>query len=124
MNRNGIMLVLVLALLVACGGAFYYMWQDGSNNELDSGGNKAAVFKDPVDGAAAQFDLMNRAYTGKTLAKAIEKWSGGNNSADYVARIARETGLDPNAPLTADVLKSDRGLALAKAMAKWEAGRE
>lgn len=97
----------------------------GSTEAIDvAGGNKAAVFKDPVDGAAAQFDLMNRAYTGKTLSKAIEKWSGGNNSADYVARIARETGLDPNAPLTPEVLKSDRGLALAKAMAKWEAGRE
>ena len=35
--------------------------------EIIGGGHKIAVFDDPVKGAAAQFDLLNRGYAGMTL---------------------------------------------------------
>jgi hypothetical protein len=96
----------------------------GSTQAIDvAGGNKAAVFKTPEDGAAAQFDLLQRGYAGKTMADAIKKWSGGNNSAGYVDAVAKATGIRPDETITPELLRSPKGIALAKAMSSVEAGK-
>jgi hypothetical protein len=93
--------------------------------ETIGGGHKIAVFDDPVKGAAAQFDLLLRAYAGMPLGQAIAKWSGGNSSSAYASQIARQAGLSPDAVLTPEMLK-DPALAvpLARGMAGWEAGKQ
>lgn len=93
----------------------------GAQNLAD--GNKIATFPTPVHGAAAQFALLNKNYVGIPLAQAITKWSGGNSSPAYVASIAKDTGLTPGTIITPDLLQSDKGVQLAKAMAKVETGR-
>lgn len=87
------------------------------------GGNNAAQFPDPVSGAAAQFALLGKNYTGMPLSGAIAKWSGGNSSPAYAAFIAKQTGLSPDTVLTRELLSGPQGLALAKAQAQWEAGK-
>lgn len=93
----------------------------GSQNLAD--GNKIATFPTPVHGAAAQFALLNKNYVGIPLSQAITKWSGGNSSPAYVASIAKDTGLSPGTVITPDLLQGDKGVQLAKAMAKVETGR-
>lgn len=88
-----------------------------------SDGNNAAIFPDPVAGAAAQFALLSKKYAGMPLSAAISKWSGGNSSPQYVNFLTKNTGLSPDTVLTPDLLSSPQGLALAKAQAHWEAGR-
>lgn len=86
--------------------------------------NRIAQFPDAESGAAAQFDLLRRGYTGMTLADAIKKWSGGNHSQPYVAHIAKSTGLAPTTVLTPELLSdATKAVPFAKAMAQWEAGR-
>lgn len=90
----------------------------------DSQGNKIATFDDPVKGAAAQFQLLAKNYAGLPLNKAIARWSGGNSSSDYANSVAKAIGVDPNAPLTVNLLSNpDTAIPLAKAMAKYEAGK-
>ena len=86
-------------------------------------GNKIAVFPTPVHGAAAQFDLLDKRYGGMTLGDAITKWSGGNSSAGYATAVSRATGIGVGERITKDLLRSPRGIALARAMAAHEAGR-
>lgn len=89
------------------------------------GGNQIAIFSDPVNGAAAQIDLLSRNYAGLPLRDAIRKWSGGNSSDAYVANIAKRTGLSPDAVLTPEMLADPaRVIPLAKAMAAHEAGQD
>jgi hypothetical protein len=88
------------------------------------GGHKIANFPDPVSGAAAQFHLLGRAYAGLPLAQAIAKWSGGNNAGQYTAAVSRATGISPETVLTPELLQSPQGIALVRAMAKHETGRE
>jgi hypothetical protein len=87
------------------------------------GGNNAAVFDDPVNGAAAQFALWAKNYSGMPLSAAISKWSGGNSSPSYTAFLTKQTGLSPDTVLTPQLLASPQGLALAKAQAHWEVGK-
>lgn len=87
-------------------------------------GNKAAIFPDPVHGAAAQFALWSKKYAGMPLSSAIAKWSGNNSSPQYADFIRNNTGLDLSTPLTPEVLSGPQGLALAKAQSRWEAGRD
>lgn len=88
------------------------------------GGHKIAAFPDAVSGAAAQFDLLNRRYTGRSLADAITTWSGGNSSPAYIQRVAAETGIDPRTPLTPEMLANPAiAVPLARAMSGVEAGR-
>ncbi len=97
----------------------------GATGRIDlPGGNNAAVFDDPVNGAAAQFALWGKHYTDMPLSAAISKWSGGNSSPAYVSFIQKQTGLSPDTVLTRDVLAGPQGVALAKAQAHWEAGRD
>lgn len=95
-----------------------------SGSESLPGGNNAAIFDDPVNGAAAQFALLQKNYTGMPLSGAISKWSGGNSSPGYTAFIQKQTGLASDTVLTPDLLAGPQGVALAKAQAHWEAGRE
>lgn len=94
-----------------------------TGTEIIGGGHKIATFSDPVQGAAAQFDLLRRSYTGMPLFDAINKWSGGNSAGTYVQGIARDTGLSPSTVLTPELLASPQGVALARRMAQHEAGR-
>lgn len=95
-----------------------------TGSESLPGGNNAAIFDDPVNGAAAQFALWGKNYAGMPLSAAISKWSGGNSSPAYVDFIQKQTGLAPDTVLTRDVLTGPQGVALAKAQARWEAGRD
>lgn len=97
----------------------------GSTSSIDGlpGGNKIAVFADPVQGAAAQFALLNEKYAGLTIAAAIARWSGSNFAVDYAQSVAVAAALQSDSVITPDLLASPAGIDLAKAMAKWEAGR-
>jgi hypothetical protein len=88
----------------------------------DGQNNHAAVFPTKVQGAAAQFDLWT-SYTGMTFGAAIAKWSGGNSSPQYVAFLARRTGISPTDVITVRLLSGPKGLELMKAQAQWEAGK-
>lgn len=98
----------------------------GSTDSIDGlpGGNKIAVFKSPIQGAAAQFALLNENYAGMPINAAIEKWSGSNFAMDYAQSVAVSSGLQSDSILTSAFLASPAGIELAKAMAKWEAGKE
>jgi hypothetical protein len=91
--------------------------------EVIGGGHKIAVFDDPVRGAAAQFDLLDRGYAGMTLGQAIQKWSGGNSSPAYAAHISKATGIPLDSKLTPEMLRDPNvAVPFAKASADWEAG--
>jgi hypothetical protein len=88
-------------------------------------GNKIAIFDDPVNGAAAQFDLLSRKYTGKQLRDLIRMWSGGNSSGAYANQIAKTLpGVSMDTVVTKEML-SDPSFAIpfARTAAQWEAGR-
>jgi len=89
----------------------------------DAQRNKIAVFPTFVDGAAAQFDLWATNYTGMTLKAAIDKWSGHNSPASYVAYLEKATGISINTVVTRALLASDAGWKLLKAQSRWEAGK-
>lgn len=94
-----------------------------TGTEIIGGGHKIAVFDDPVKGAAAQFDLLSRAYAGMTLKDAIHKWSGGNSSDAYAQHISRATGIPLDGLLTRELLSDpNKAIPLAKTAADWEAG--
>src|SRR5690606_13153203 len=89
-----------------------------------STGHKIARFENPIQGAAAQFALLNSFYKDMTLKDALNKWSGGNNVDSYVSFVQQRTGLSPNTPITTELLQSPVGVALTKAMSAFETGRE
>jgi len=94
-----------------------------TGTEIIGGGHQIAVFDDPVKGAAAQFDLLNRAYAGMTLQDAIRKWSGGNSSGAYAQRISEATGIPLDGVLTPEILRNPQtAINLARTSADWEAG--
>jgi hypothetical protein len=96
----------------------------GHVNLKDGQGNKIAVFPTAVHGAAAQFDLLSRKYTGKTLRSAISTWSGGNSVGTYLKVLEREIGISANTKLTKEMIADPRiAIPLAKAMGVQEAGK-
>lgn len=95
-----------------------------THTEIIGGGHKIAVFPDAISGAAAQFDLLSRNYTGMTVGEAINKWSGGNDVSGYLSIIQRETGVKPTDMLTKELMANPRfAIPFAKAMALQERGR-
>lgn len=105
-------------------GARATKWGSTSYVTLDDGqGNKIAVFPTFVQGAAAQFDLWASNYTGMTLKAAIDKWSGHNSPASYVAFLEKNTGISINTKVTKALLASPAGWKLLKAQSRWEAGQ-
>jgi hypothetical protein len=94
-----------------------------TGTEIIGGGHQIAVFPDPVSGAAAQFDLLQRGYSNKSLRDALHKWSGGNNADSYLAHIVRKTGLPAETVISPEFLRSPQGVALVRSMAEHEAGQ-
>lgn len=86
------------------------------------GGHKIAQFNSPEEGAAAQFDLLDKKYGGMKVSDALAKWSGGNNVGAYVQNVAK-AGISPETVITPEFLRSPKGIQLAQAMAQHEAGR-
>src|SRR5215475_14895331 len=79
------------------------------------GGHKIARFPSPVNGAAANFDLLYRNYTGMTIGAAGTKWTGA-----YGFGVP---GYDPNSMLTRAMLDDvSQAIALLKAIANRESG--
>jgi len=99
--------------------------QFGSTGSQDlPGGQKIASFADPQSGAAAQFSLLDRNYTGQTLGSLIGKWSGGHDAADYTRHVSQVTGLRPDTVITREMIRDPKvAVPLAQAMAYHEAGR-
>lgn len=100
---------------------------------LKSKDGKHPIVKFPtaVHGAAALFDNLNNAkgvggyyYRNKPLAKAIETWCGSIRAHSYLALIKQQSGIEPTEVLTPEFLRDpERCVALAKAMARHEAGK-
>jgi hypothetical protein len=96
-----------------------------TGHEVIGGGHQIAVFPDAESGAAAQLHLLSSpGYINTPLAAIINRWSGGNNWQAYLTDVSRRAGIRPDEPVTAELLASPRGVALAQAMARWEAGRD
>ncbi len=88
-----------------------------------SDGNKIAIFADPVQGAAAQFDLLNRSYVGLTLAAAMKKWTGNNSSEAELKLALRNVDATPDTVLTRAFLQNPtKPIPFAKGMAENETG--
>jgi hypothetical protein len=88
-------------------------------------GQQIATFPDPVSGAAAQFDLLNTKYAGKSVRDLVARWSGGNNVDEYARVIAQRAGLTPNTVVTSEMLRNPNiAKPFAQAMAYHEAGRQ
>jgi len=86
-----------------------------------------ATFPTHVQGAAAMFDLLaSKGYTGKRIQDAITKWCGGFYVSTYIKVLESQGGVSRNTILTRDLLENnpDAAIALCKAMAVQEAGRE
>jgi peptidoglycan hydrolase-like protein with peptidoglycan-binding domain len=58
-----------------------------------------------------------------TLKAAIDKWSGHNSPAAYVAYLEKNTGISVSTKVTRQFLASDAGWKLLKAQSRWEAGK-
>ncbi len=83
---------------------------------IDNGQYKIALFPSPVNGAAANFDLLYRNYTGMAIGAAGTKWTGSNGFG--------VPGYDPNIILTKTTLDDpDQAIALLKAIAGRESGK-
>src|SRR5215831_484905 len=83
--------------------------QFGSTGSQDlPGGQKIASFADPQSGAAAQFSLLDRNYTGQTLGQLVSKWSGNHNAAEYTQHISRVTGISPDTVITRDMIRDPK----------------
>lgn len=84
--------------------------------KIDHDRYKIALFPHPVNGAAANFDLLNRNYTGMSIGDAGTKWTGANGFG--------VPGYDPSRILTKQMLDDrDQAVALLKAIATRESGR-
>lgn len=81
------------------------------------GEHKIATFPHPVNGAAANFDLLSRKYVGMQIGTAGAKWTGDNGFGI--------PGYDSNAVLTADMVNDPaQAIPILKAMARREAGKD
>jgi Putative peptidoglycan binding domain len=79
------------------------------------GGHEIARFPCPVNGAASNFDLLYRNYTGMEIGAAGTKWTGANGFG--------VPGYDPRTILTTQMLDDPvQAIALLKAIAGRESG--
>jgi hypothetical protein len=89
------------------------------------GVHKIATFPTSTHGAAAQFDLLARVYTGMTLEKAVTKWCGGFYAPTYLKVLKDRADVTPETVLTKAMLADyEFAIPFAKAMAWQEAGRD
>lgn len=106
----------------------------GEVEKLTSKDGKHLIAKFPtaVHGAAALFhNLMNAKgatgyyYRGRPLSKAIETWCGAIRAQSYLRLIEQQAGFKPSEVLSEDFLRDpEKAVALAKAMARHEAGKD
>jgi Putative peptidoglycan binding domain len=83
---------------------------------IDHGQFKIALFPNQVNGAAANFDLLNRKYTGMSIGDAGTIWTGSHGFGI--------PGHDPSIILTQDMLNDPAtAIDLLKAIAGRESGR-
>jgi hypothetical protein len=83
---------------------------------IDHGRFKIALFPNPVNGAASNFDLLNRDYTGMSIGAAGARWTGGFGFG--------VPGFNSSAILTKDMLTDPaQAIPLLKAIAGRESGR-
>jgi hypothetical protein len=87
------------------------------------GVHKIATFPTSTHGAAAQFDLLARVYTGMTLEKAVTKWCGNFYAPTYLKVLKDRADVTPETVLTKAMLADyEFAIPFAKAMAWQEAG--
>lgn len=89
-------------------------------------GNNIAKFPDNVHGACAQFDLWrtSKNYANKTLAAALNIWSGGNHVQSYIDFItSRAKGMTANTVISSAFLASPLAIEFVKAQAWHESGQ-
>jgi peptidoglycan hydrolase-like protein with peptidoglycan-binding domain len=80
------------------------------------GGHKIARFPSPVNGAAANFDLLANKYVGMQIGAAGTQWTGAHGFG--------VPGYDPESMLTKDMLDDPvKAIALLKAIAGRESGK-
>ena len=83
---------------------------------IDHGQFKIALFPNPVNGAASNFDLLNRNYTGMSIGDAGTRWTGAHGFGI--------PGHDPSIILTQDMINDPAtAIDLLKAIAGRESGR-
>jgi len=88
------------------------------------GGHLIAEFPDAVSGAAAQFDLLDSShYRNMSVGAAIGKWCGHNDASHY-REFLKHSGIDLKASVGEIMQDKDKAMALAKTMARVEAGKE
>jgi hypothetical protein len=89
------------------------------------GVHKIATFPTKLHGAAAMFDLLDRAYSGMTVEAAVQKWCGNYYLATYLKVLDKRGNIAPGVELTKAFLRDHgRSIPLARAMAWQEAGQE
>ncbi len=87
--------------------------------------NKIATFPTSQHGAAAMFHLLNRKYTGRSIESAIAKWCGGYYAGAYAKALEAHGNCKASDTLTSDLIENPEfAIALCKAMARVEAGRD
>lgn len=87
--------------------------------------NKIATFPTNQHGAAAMFHLLNRKYTGRSIERAIAKWCGGYYAGAYAKALEEHGNCKASDTLTSDLVQDPEfAIALCKAMARVEAGRD
>lgn len=91
------------------------------------GGHKIARFPHPVNGAASNFDLLSRSYTGMTFGAAGQKWTGSNGFgipgySDSTV-LTKEMVADPATatPIMKSIAKREAGKANTLTDTQWQA---
>jgi hypothetical protein len=81
-------------------------------------------WEEGVAGAVRQLQINTEQHGTKTLADQIRRWAppGENNTAAYIGRVAKEMGIDPNAPLNTRDPETLR--RMVNAMSHVELGRQ
>jgi len=91
-----------------------------------SAGNKTAIFYTPEQGSAAYWDLLKRyrAAGAKTVSQIINRYGGGQDYSAYLKFVVKSTGLPGTYEIKIDGSDDASLLKFAKAMFRYESGRE
>ena len=87
-------------------------------------GNRSTIFETPEHGVAAWWELMRRyrAAGANTVGKIIARYGGGQDYSAYAAQVSKWTGFPTTKVI--DLQDDTVLLPFAKAMFRYEAGRE
>jgi hypothetical protein len=91
-----------------------------------STGNKTAIFYTPEQGSAAYWDLLRRYRVAgaKTVSQIINRYGGGQDYSAYLKFVVKTTGLPASYEIKIDGTDDASLLKFAKAMFRYESGRE